>query len=68
MKQFSIGRFLPQRAQQIKDRLHGQTYLNIEILICPAGGEFEVIAQTLHPACSQEEFVGMLVYVMACEL
>jgi hypothetical protein len=51
-------------AAGIKAVLHGRTYMNLEVLVCPAGGEFQVSVQTLRPDTTKEELTEMVLGVM----
>lgn len=42
-------------ATPLETLLNGKTYLNLEVLVCPVGGSFDVLAQTLRPETSEEE-------------
>lgn len=44
--------------------LHGKTYMNFNIVVCPAGGSFDVLAETNYDA-SEEEVRDFLLFVLA---
>ena len=62
-----IGRMSKEEGDRLAQRLNGKTYMNFEILVCPAGGECAISAQTMYDG-SMEEIMGMFIFLMAGEL
>ena len=56
-----------EQAQRFVKAVDGQTYMNFQVLVCPAGGEFEVIVETAHTD-DVAEAQEMLNYLMFCEI
>jgi hypothetical protein len=54
----------PESAEAIKATLHGRTYMNLEVLVCPDGGEFQVSVQTRREDTSEAELTEMVLGVM----
>lgn len=57
---------------RIREALHGKTYMNLQVLACPAGGEFEVGVVAYYDkddgskGCySDEEVREMVLFVLA---
>jgi len=48
-------------------RLNGKTFMDFEILVCPAGGEYAVSAQTTYDG-TVDKILGMFIYLMATEI
>lgn len=64
----SLGaNFEKEDGEKIKARLHGKSYMNFEVLVCPVGGSFEIFVQTDYEE-SRVEILEFLVGLMACEL
>lgn len=51
-----------EQAAKFVDAIHGQSYMNFEVLVCPAGGEFEV--SVFAKGYTNEEAQPMLNYLM----
>ena len=56
-----------EHAQKFEEAINGKSYMNFEVLVCPAGGEFEVIVVTSYTD-DEAEAQGMLNYLMFCEI
>ena len=68
MTSISIARVTKkEQAQKFKKAISGQSYMNFQVLVCPAGGEFEVIVETAYTD-DVAEAQGMLNYLMFCEI
>lgn len=63
----NIGRMSKGEGDRLAQRLNGKTYMNFEILVCPAGGEWAISAQTTYED-SPDAIMGMFVFLMAGEL
>lgn len=61
----TVGRFTQAEGEKIRERLQGKTYMQFEVLVCPAGGEWEVIIQTHRLATTQQDLTNMIIHVMA---
>lgn len=46
--------------------LHGKTYMNFRVLVCPIGGSFDVLAETDYDA-PEEEVKDFLIFILASE-
>jgi hypothetical protein len=55
------------RAERFKAAVHGRTYMDFRVLVCPAGGEFSIVVESSYPAPA-EEVRGMLLHLMAAEI
>jgi hypothetical protein len=62
-----IGNMSKERSAKLAQILGGKTYMNFEVIVAPMGGECAVSVQSRYEA-SQDEILGMLLYVMANEL
>ena len=51
---------------RIKAALHGKTYMDLRVLVCPAGGEFEV--GVVSDTYSNEDALGMALMVLCSNL
>ena len=68
MTSISIARVTKkEQAQKFAEAINGQSYMNFQVLICPAGGEFEVIVETDYTD-NEAEAQGMLNYLMFSEI
>ena len=68
MTSISITRITKkEQAQKFEKAINGKSYMNFEVLVCPAGGEFEVIVETTYTD-DEAEAQGMLNYLMFCEI
>jgi hypothetical protein len=64
MTSISIARVIKkENAQKFIDKIQNETYMKFNVLVCPAGGGFEVIVETDYTD-DQEEAQGMLNLVM----
>ena len=63
----NIGRMSKGEGDRLAQRLNGKTYMNFEVLVCPAGGECAISAQTMYDG-STEEIMGMFIFLIASEL
>ena len=63
----NIGRMSKREGDRLAQRLNGKTYMNFEILVCPAGGECAVSAQTTYDD-NMDAIMGMFIFLMAGEL
>jgi len=53
-----------ERAEQFKQMIWANgCYMDFEVLICPAGGEFEILVQSRYDA-PKEEILGMLLSIL----
>lgn len=52
------------QADRIKLALHGKSYMTLQVLVCPAGGEFQVSVQTLRPRTTKAELTGMVMMLL----
>lgn len=57
----------PERAEGLKRALHGKTYMNFRVTVCPAGGMFTVNVETDYDA-SEAEIKDFLLSVLASDL
>jgi len=63
----SLGNMPKELGQNLVEKLNGQTYMNFEILVCPIGGSYAVMAQSFYDG-TVDEILGMFLFVMATEL
>lgn len=63
----SLGNFTSEEAKKIQVRIQGTTFYNFEVTCTPIGGCVEVVVQS-NRKNSHADFIGMLLYVMACEM
>ena len=54
-----------QRALPLVKLLHGKTYMDIQVLVCPEGGHFRVYAETNHPDATAEDLSGAVLSILA---
>ena len=59
-----IGMMSKEQGEQIKAKLEGKTYMNFRILVCPAGGSFEVFAETNYDG-KKDDIIAVFVFLMA---
>jgi hypothetical protein len=45
--------------------LKGQSYLNLNVELCPVGGSFDVNVTTLHPKATKAELTAMVLGILA---
>jgi len=62
-----IGNFGKEKASIIKEKIHGKSYMNFQVICAPIGGEYHVSVETTYEA-NREEIQGFLMFVMAGEL
>ena len=68
MTSISIARVTKkEQAKKFEEAINGQSYMDFKVLVCPAGGEFEVIVETAYTD-DEAEAQGMLNYLMFCEI
>ena len=60
-------RFCKAQGEKIKEKLDGKTYMDFRILVCPAGGEYEIIAETNYNG-TEDEILGMFMHLLATSL
>ena len=64
MTSISIARVInKENAQKFINAIQNETYMKFNVIVCPAGGEFEVIVETNYTD-NQEEAQRMLNLVM----
>lgn len=63
----NIGNTDKQRADIIKERLNGKTYMDFQVICAPDMGSYHVSAQTVHNA-PPDEIMGVLLFAVATEL
>lgn len=51
-------------AEPLMKALHGQSYMNLEVTVAPAGGSFDVWASTSRPNTSKEELREMVMSLL----
>ena len=57
-----------EHAQPLIDKLQGETYMNLEVLVCPVGGSFDVLVQTRRPNTTEAELTEMVMGCLAFEI
>ena len=62
-----LGNMTREAGNKLAEKLNGQTYMNFEILVCPIGGSYAVMAQSFYDGTA-DEILGMFLFVMATEL
>lgn len=62
-----IGNTDKQRADIIKERLDGQTYMDFQVICAPYMGSYHISVQTVHDA-TPDEIMGLLLFKLATEL
>lgn len=62
-----IGNTDKLRADIIKERLDGKTYMDFQVICAPYMGSYHVSVQTVYDA-TPDEIMGMLLYNLATEL
>lgn len=62
-----IGNTDKQRADIIKERLNGKTYMDFQVICAPYTGNYHVSVQTVYEA-TPDEIIGMLLFAIATEL
>ena len=63
----SLGNMTKEAGQVLAAKLNGQTYMNFEILVCPNGGSWTILAQSFYDG-TIDEILGMFLFLMATEL
>lgn len=54
-----------ERGEALKAYLNGQSYLNINVLLCAAGGSFDIIVESVNTD-SVEELRDMVMFILTC--
>lgn len=62
-----IGNTDKQRADIIKERLNGKSYMDFQVICAPHMGSYHVSVQTVYNA-TPDEIMGMLLFAIATEL
>ena len=62
-----IGRGSREWGNKLAAKLNDKTFMHFEILVCPAGGECAISAQTTYNG-TVDEILGMFIYLMATEM
>lgn len=69
MANIKIHNVLQEReAQPLKSVLQGQSYMNLDVQLCPVGGSFDVKVETLNPGVSEAELTEMVLGILAHEI
>ncbi len=55
-------------AQPLKAVLQGQTYMNLDVQLCPVQGSVDVRVETLNPDVSEAELTEMVLGILAHEI
>lgn len=55
----------PKSADPLRDALHGQTYMRLEVLVCPVGGSWDVLVQTRDAEVTEADLTEMVLGVMS---
>ena len=63
----NIGNTDKHRADIIKERLDGKTYMDFQVICAPYMGSYSISVQTMYDA-PRDEIIGMLLYIVATEL
>ena len=57
-----------EQAEKIAKKLNGQTYYNFQVEYGIYAGNYPVSVSTDYEGAEENEVIGMLLFVMACEL
>lgn len=52
-------------AQPLVDALQGESYMNLDVGVCPVGGSFDVTVSTSRPDTSEQDLNGMVMSLLA---
>lgn len=67
MRSVDIGRFGPEKANAIIEKLNGKTYLNFRVVRYPLNGE-NVVNVSTDDDISKDEFVDFLLFYLAAQI
>lgn len=57
-----------ERAQPLIDALQDQTYMKLQVQLCPIGGSFDVNVTTMRPDTTEKELTEMVLMVLSNEV
>jgi hypothetical protein len=57
-----------EQAEPLRRALEGRSYMNFQVAICPAGGEFRVYVGTRRPDTTEEELRELVLYVLCGDI
>lgn len=55
-------------AQPLKAALQGQSYLNLDVQLCPVAGSLDVRVETLDPTATEAELTEMVLGILSHEI
>ena len=53
------------QAAPLQAVLQGQSYLNLDVQLCPAAGSLDVRVETLHPEATEAELTEMVLGILS---
>lgn len=65
LTQIELGTFSKDKAENIKEKIESKSgFMKFEVIVCPTGGQFNVIVQTTYKA-KKDEILGQFMWLMA---
>ena len=56
------------RAEKFTQMIEGQSFMNLQVEVCPDGGEFAVNVTTMRPDTTETEVMEMVMGIMFFEM